>query len=188
MLHTRSLPLFRFCPSKSLPSPCRSKTQLSWYLSRDWNSTFLSACEANPAYRVMQKYLENSFATHHPLPVNSTTMRASVLNKNRHDNAFLPQYSATARQASTASTSSPTLEQKQNRTEKKRSVGEVLHGISTAEKLRGGEDFRKARRATSATSKINQSLKQLQQRAQHTQPATEALMGVRQVEISLSNL
>lgn len=188
MLHTRSLPIFRFCPCKSLPSARRSKPHLSWYLSKDWNTTLRSVCEANSAYRVMQKYLESSFAPHHPLPIKSTMTRASELIKKQRDNAFLPQYSATARQASTASTSSRTADQKQKRPEKKRSVGEVLHGISAAEKLRGGEDFRKARRATSVTSKINQSLKQLQQRAQHTQHAAEARTGSWQVEISLSRL
>jgi hypothetical protein len=128
----------------------------------------------------MQKCLGKPVVTHHPLSGSLLSLRASELTKTRQ-NFSLSQYSATARQASAASTSTPTVEQKHHKPEKKRNPGEVLHGINADQKLIGGEEFRKARRATSINSKINQTLKQVQQRTQHAQHATEAHATMRQV-------
>lgn len=68
-----------------------------------------------------------------------------------------------------ASVSSPHA--KQNKPERRKSVGDVLQGIKAAEKLKGGDDFRKARRTASVPPKPSQPkqvLKQ-QQRVQHAE-------------------
>ncbi len=74
---------------------------------------------------------------------------------------------AVVSQASKASPSKPGM--RESKAQPRRTVGDVLQGVKAAEKLKGGEDFRKARRATAATPKSSKAkpLTEQQQRARH---------------------